>query len=409
MELQDHLKSDWRRYFCNQPPVKFDTSENHHLLSPVRLEGNSDSYGNIWTSDAEQTRVKGWTSQSFAMDARMRLDSLKSGCNSPLPCCNYNSRKESWDSEEPQDEESALDSVELLDVEDDEQDEENWLYESPKKHVFLERGQSALRWCRHVLDNPSPEVEAALSFTDKKVGSTTRLLLLSLIRTDYSELTDDSISTSYRLQDLTDVHVMARIQEASLRQDYVSTPATASPRRGLESLPGLSALSSSSCQSPTSVTMKSCQSPQMTRLHQQVTQFKLLKLAQSRGRTRSPLRTSLRSLQAVRNSRSLEVDDYQPAENAYPPSGASSAAIKGSGYWSSLSAAPIGSEVSFHPVRDSSDRTNVVRRLQRSQSASPCRIPHPVKRYMSVRGRVFASPERSATLAWARNVPSTQR
>lgn len=125
MELQDHLKSDWRRYFCNQPPVEFDTSENHHLLSSVRLEGNSDSYCNIWT-DAEQTRVKGWTNQSFAMDARMRLDSLKSGCNSPLPCCNYNSRKESWDSEEPQDEESALDSVELLDVEDDEQDEENW-------------------------------------------------------------------------------------------------------------------------------------------------------------------------------------------------------------------------------------------------------------------------------------------
>ncbi|XP_027129095.1 SLAIN motif-containing protein-like isoform X2 [Larimichthys crocea] len=205
---------------------------------------------------------------------------------------------------------------------------------------------------------------------------------------------------------------MARIQEASLRQDYVSTPATASPRRGSESLPGLSALSSSSCQSPTSVTIKSCQSPQMTRLHQEVTQFKLLKLAQSRaspGRTRSPLRTSLRSLQAVRNSRSLEVDDYQPAENAYPPSGASSAAIKGSSYWSSLSAASISSEVSFHPVRDSSDRTNVVRRLQRSQSASPCRIPHPVKRYLSVRGRVFASPERSATLAWARNVPSTQR
>lgn len=49
--------------------------------------------------------------------------------------------------------------------------------------------------------------------------------------------------------------------------------------------PGLSALSSSSCQSPTSVTIKSCQSPQMTRLHQQVTQFKLLKLAQSRGNT----------------------------------------------------------------------------------------------------------------------------
>lgn len=43
------------------------------------------------------------------------------------------------------------------------------LYESPKKHVFLERGQSALRWCRHVLDNPSPEIEAACRSLIKKL------------------------------------------------------------------------------------------------------------------------------------------------------------------------------------------------------------------------------------------------
>lgn len=69
------------------------------------------------------------------MDARMRLDSLKSSCNSPLPCHaldtvldNY---KDPWDSEESQEEESqeeesVLDSVELLDVDDTVQDEENW-------------------------------------------------------------------------------------------------------------------------------------------------------------------------------------------------------------------------------------------------------------------------------------------
>lgn len=44
--------------------------------------------------------------------------------------------------------------------------------------------------------------------------------------------------------------------------------------------------------------------------------------AASPGRTRSPLRTSLRSLQAVRNSRSLDIDDCQPADQtAYLPSG----------------------------------------------------------------------------------------
>lgn len=60
-------------------------------------------------------------------------------------------------------------------------------------------------------------------------------------------------------------------------------------------------------------------------------------------------------------------------------------------------------------VRDSSDRMSAVKRMQRSQSASPCRIPHPANGYLSVHGRVFASPDRSTTVAWGRNVSSTRR
>ncbi|KAF1378722.1 hypothetical protein PFLUV_G00193470 [Perca fluviatilis] len=390
MELQNLLKIDWSQYFCNRPKVEFDTSSKHHLLcselksSSVRLEGNSDPYCSIWT-DTQQARVKSCNNRSFAMDARIRLDNLKSGCNSPLPCgatdrmlFNYNFRKDLWDSEESQEEESALDSVELLDVEDNVQDEESWLYES-KKQVFVERSESALKWCRHVLDNPSPEMEAAC-----------RSLINRLEQNNELSFHYDSMSTDYRLQDITDVHIMARIQEASLRQDYVSMPARRSP----ESPPGLSSLSSSLRQSSTPVAEQGCRSPKLARLHQQVTQFKLLKLAQNQatspGRTRSPLRTSLRSLQAVRNSRCLDNNNWQSADQiTYPPS------------------APSNS--SLHSVRDSSDPTTAVKRLLRSQSLSPCRIPHPAKGYLSVNGRVYASPERSTVAAWGTSVPFTER
>ena len=111
---------------------------------------------------------------------------------------------------------------------------------------------------------------------------------------------------------------------SGLRQDYFSTPTAAPPsRRGPEARlmlpshfntaventddftpgnqteasssscwqPGLSSLTSSSCQSLTSEANHGFQIPKLARLHQQVTQFKLLKLAQNQGAQRwhSPL------------------------------------------------------------------------------------------------------------------------
>lgn len=90
-----------------------------------------------------------------------------------------------------------------------------------------------------------------------------------------------------------------------LRQDYVSTPPNSSTRGtepptvdpsisskdsdefttgDLSWKSGPSALSSHAGQSlPIAESKQGCQSPKLSRLHQQVTQFKLLKLAQKQG------------------------------------------------------------------------------------------------------------------------------
>ncbi|XP_041657994.1 SLAIN motif-containing protein-like [Cheilinus undulatus] len=428
MELhQGPMESDWRQYFCHQPPVEFDTTSNLLRLcselksSSMTQEGNSDPYSSIWTQ-TEQPNTESCYNRSYALDARIRLDNLKAGCDPSQSSAaangmlyNYNRQKDAWKKGEPQEQESALDLVELLDVVEDVKDEESWLYESPKKHQFEEKSESALTWCRQVLDNPSPEVEAAcrqlINRLDERSGRHSYKCPTIFQHTadvfvgktqDTSDSQDNNgltisngFTTSYRLQNITDVRTMARLQEASLRQDFVSMPVTASPRRGPESpmmIPSYCNTALENTDDFTPGTKQDCQSPKLARIQQQVTQFKLLKLAQNQAassdRTRSPLRTSLRSLQAVRNSRSLDTEDYQPADQiSHPPS------------------APTNSN---GLVKSKGDITARIKKLQRSQSASPCRIPHPSKGYFLLRGRVFASPERPVTLAWGRNVPSTR-
>ncbi|XP_037395105.1 SLAIN motif-containing protein 1a isoform X2 [Pygocentrus nattereri] len=181
-------------------------------------------------------------------------------------------------------EQTALDEAEMLDLSAllpiDGQAEDTWLYVSPKAKLYPQYPLSPLQWCRHVLDNPSPEVELAkrslcyrleqakrcrgvlsgyassslayspvdgLSSLSTPVKPLTKPTLTE--QTDYSrphaavspqsstdndfstsELEDDSISMDYKLQDMTDVQVMARLQEESLRQEYATTSATVARR-----------------------------------------------------------------------------------------------------------------------------------------------------------------------------------
>ncbi|XP_038618978.1 SLAIN motif-containing protein 1 [Tachyglossus aculeatus] len=181
-----------------------------------------------------------------------------------------------------------LDGVELLDLEAaacaQDQAEDTWLYvASSKTPTPREKSLSPLQWCRHVLDHPSPEIDAAkrslcfrleqasrwkslfsspasLAFPYSSVArltpynnglnapsfsKITNKAILTPERAGFpsrgsplshqssvdselstSELEDDSISMGYKLQDLTDVQIMARLQEESLRQDYASVSAS---------------------------------------------------------------------------------------------------------------------------------------------------------------------------------------
>ncbi|KAM3607178.1 uncharacterized protein V6R79_002947 [Siganus canaliculatus] len=180
---------------------------------------------------------------------------------------------------------TVLDEVDILDLnvvlpvgEPD-----SWLYVSPKAKLQSDRVVSPLQWCRQVLDHPGPEVElakmtlchrldqAVLPSSGQSLLQPTLPLRPSTVLSDRAptflsnstlhnvgrrhatispqssldsevgvpELEDDSISMSYKLQDMTDVEVMARLQEESLRQDYASTSATASRRSSSFSLTSL--------------------------------------------------------------------------------------------------------------------------------------------------------------------------
>ncbi|KAM6061167.1 SLAIN motif-containing protein-like isoform 2-T3 [Chlamydotis macqueenii] len=251
-----------------------------------------------------------------------------------------------------------LDEVKVLELGNCNEEEDSWLYVSPRKSAD-QRTNSPLKWCRQVLDNPSPETEAACRTLINRIdqGYLSMHSALSSQSSVDSELStsDDSISMGYKLQDLTDVQVMARLQEESLRQDCASSSASVSRRSSSASLHSLrrgtysdqefdtyslededdcdcslsyrsahryspSPLSSPRCQSPSSSAdygrtsasrirppRRSVQSPMQDRL----------KYANSEEEMRHSMpnlaRTSLRALESVRSSRSLESDLQVPS------------------------------------------------------------------------------------------------
>uniref|UniRef100_A0A3Q1GLY8 SLAIN motif family member 1 n=1 Tax=Acanthochromis polyacanthus TaxID=80966 RepID=A0A3Q1GLY8_9TELE len=176
---------------------------------------------------------------------------------------------------------SVLDELELLDLDSlscSDESDETWLYVISRSSDSSSDSLSPLQWCRQVLDSPRLEVEAARRSLSLRLEQAPSLSsphhpvlhrTLSPISKDLSpvqertptflphlasrslslrhstlspqssldgdvgasELEDDSIALGYKLQDLTDVQVMARLQEESLRQDYASTSSVLAGRR----------------------------------------------------------------------------------------------------------------------------------------------------------------------------------
>ncbi|XP_064184354.1 SLAIN motif-containing protein-like isoform X2 [Anguilla rostrata] len=345
--------------------------------------------------DFEPSPTRDSSSSSSSGDASPLLEvGRPCGGYLDLPCANgpeetrgpapESPESELQDGPESGTDQSALDEVEVLDLEecDEAEDEDSWLYVSPKKQALAEqRPESPLKWCRKVLDHPSPETEVAcrtlLSRLDQSYANAHSALSSQSSVDSELSTSDDSISMGYKLQDLTDVQIMARLQEESLRQDYASSSASVSRRSSSASLQSLrrgtysdqefdtyslededddccslpqrlhryspSPLSSPRCQSPSALAEYGRLSAQRARPPRRSLQGpgpELLKFAKSEEELRHSMpnlapRTSLRSLEAVRNSRSMEANLQSPGNRIsrlpHSTTGVSSSRIRGNG------------------------------------------------------------------------------
>uniref|UniRef100_A0A8D0GIS4 SLAIN motif-containing protein-like n=1 Tax=Sphenodon punctatus TaxID=8508 RepID=A0A8D0GIS4_SPHPU len=333
---------------------------------------------------------------------------------------------------------TALDEVEVLELGSYSDEEDSWLYVSPRKSTADLKMESPLEWCRQVLDHPSPETEVAcrtlinrldqasrwknlycsplaspsahnlntetgscsnalnspghLKSTNKPLltcGSSGYLSMHSALSSQSSvdselSTSDDSISMGYKLQDLTDVQVMARLQEESLRQDCASSSASVSRRSSSASLHSLrrgtysdqefdtyslededdydcslSSYRSTHRYSPSPLSSPRCQSPSSGADYGRATTSRIrpprramqsnmqdrLKYSSNEDELRHSMpnlaRTSLRSLESVRNSRSLESDLQVPSSRLSRIQQPSSLAPSKLRYSSSASQSPL--------------------------------------------------------------------
>ncbi|MBN3270539.1 SLAIL protein, partial [Polyodon spathula] len=249
---------------------------------------------------------------------------------------------------------SALDEVEVLNLEDGdgEDEEDSWLYVSPKKLLAGQRPESPLKWCRQVLDHPSPETEVACRTLMGRLDQTTRWKNIysspsQCASSSTSEVgcASNALNSPGYLKSTN--KTLLTCGSSGLRQDYASSSASVSRRSSSASLHSLrrgtysdqefdtysledeeedcslsyrsnyryspSPLSSPRCQSPSAMAEYSRATAPHARPPRRSLQGpapELVRFAKNEDEMRRSMpnlaRTSLRSLEAVRNSRSVE-------------------------------------------------------------------------------------------------------
>ncbi|KAA0712579.1 SLAIN motif-containing protein 1 [Triplophysa tibetana] len=165
----------------------------------------------------------------------------------PFPYFQPHSAAEDDEDEEPL---ALLDQLEILDLETlipQSESDETWC-------LWSGEGLSALDWSRQVLDQQRSVKKWRSSFSSPCSPSVPRARVVGVsplcvtpnsssrtceragggvrrsVSADVSDVSVDSVPLGYKLQDLMDVQVMARLQEESLRQDFVTTSSAHSRR-----------------------------------------------------------------------------------------------------------------------------------------------------------------------------------
>ncbi|XP_051996518.1 SLAIN motif-containing protein 1-like [Xyrauchen texanus] len=237
-----------------------------------------------------QELVRKLERQNEQLRTRVNIAPLASSCCIPSPkpslACQYEPfpyyQPSVTDDEDDDDEEEAcesralLDELEILDLEkifpNISESEETWM-NSPRSpierylyclfqavcvsrsHVWSGAGKSALQWCRQVLDQQRSDVDTNRHTHGQRLESVnrwrsgvtsparphTRVVGISPLGSSckpcdragvWSQCSVDSdVDEDYKPQDLSDVQVMARLQEESLRQDYATTSSSSVQNR----------------------------------------------------------------------------------------------------------------------------------------------------------------------------------